>query len=382
MTNYQAILLMGGSGNRFKANQNKALIKIGNDYLFNHSLKVFLSDEACDKIFLGINKNDLEFLKEIVKSDKVVFVEGGLTRFETVKNCLKHATMDVIVHDSARPMITVDDLRIIVKQLDFYDCVCYYEKCIDTYRINNHGVIKNIDRRSMYKILTPQAFKTSTFKTILSTQDNPSITDEVSILLDYDYRIKHLEAIHPMPKLTYEQDYEYIDYLLTKNQYQKIGHSFDFHPFDEGEGFNLGGISIPFTKKLKGWSDGDPLIHSITEAIIGALGLGDIGTLYPDNDPKYKGIHSNYFLQESKRLLDENNYEIINIDSIIYLEKPNLKNYKISMKENISNILGISSSMVNVKATTMEQKGLVGSGDGIGAETVILIRKTNKPLEF
>ena len=121
MTNYQAILLMGGSGSRFKSNQNKALIKIGNDYLFNHSLKVFLSDEACDKIFLGINKNDLELLKEIVKSDKVVFVEGGLTRFETVKNCLKHATMDVIVHDSARPIVTVDDLRIIVKQLDFLD---------------------------------------------------------------------------------------------------------------------------------------------------------------------------------------------------------------------------------------------------------------------
>ena len=380
MTNYQAILLMGGSGNRFKASTNKALIKIGNDFLFNHSLKVFLSDDACDKVFLGVNKNDIDYLKEIVKSEKVVFVEGGVTRFETVKNCLKHATMNVVVHDSARPIITLDDLRIIVKQLDFYDSVCYYEKCTDTYRINSHGSVKNLDRRQMYKILTPQAFKTTTFKTILNTQDNPSITDEVSILLNHEYRIKHLEAVHSMPKLTYEQDYEYIDYLLTKNQYQKIGHSFDFHPFIDGDGFNLGGINIPFSKKLKGWSDGDPLIHSITEAIIGALALGDIGTLYPDNDPKYQGIHSNYFLQEAKRLLDENNYEIINIDSIVYLEKPNLKNYKPLMKENIGNILGIDSSMVNVKATTMEQKGLVGSGDGIGAETVILIRKINKPL--
>ena len=131
MTKYQAILLMGGSGNRFKANQNKALIKIGNNYLFNHSLKVFLNDEDCDKVFLGVNKDDYDFLNEIIKSDKVVLIEGGSTRFETVKNCLKHATMDVVVHDSARPIITLDDLRIIVKQLDFYDSVCYYEKCID-----------------------------------------------------------------------------------------------------------------------------------------------------------------------------------------------------------------------------------------------------------
>lgn len=375
MTKYQAILLMAGSGTRFSKNENKALLKIGNDYLFNHSLKVFLNDNLCDKIFLGINPADYEFIKPLVNDEKITIINGGLTRFETVKNCLKEASMDVIIHDAARPILNIDDIRLIQEELIQHDAVCYYEKCVDTYRINKNNIIKNLDRRAMYKILTPQAFKKNTFKTILSTIDNPSITDEISILLDYEYKIKHLEAPHSMPKLTYPQDYEYIDYLLTRNSYQKIGHSFDFHPFVDGDGFSLGGIHISFHKKLKGWSDGDPLIHSITEAIIGALGLGDIGKLFPDNDPKYKGIHSNYFLEEAKQLLKQHQYEIINIDSIVYLEKPNLKNYKPLMEDNISNILNIEKSLVNVKATTMEQKGLVGSGDGIGAETVILIRK-------
>ena len=366
---------MAGTGSRYQGNINKALVKVGNDYLFNHSLKVFLADPNCDRIFLGVNINDLEHLSEIITSNKVEFIKGGATRFQTVKNCLKHATENVLIHDAARPIINIEDIQIIVNQLNYYDAVCYYEKCIDTYRISNNGIIENLDRRSMYKILTPQAFKKNTFNTILNTEDNQLITDEISILLNTEYKIKHLECLHPMPKLTYDVDFEYIDFLLTRNEYQKIGHSFDFHPFIDGDGFNLGGVKIPFEKKLKGWSDGDPLIHSITEAIIGALGLGDIGTLYPDNDPKYKGIHSNYFLKEAKKLLIEHGFNIVNIDSIIYLEKPNLKNYKKQMKENIANILEIDPSLVNVKATTMEEKGLVGSGDGIGAETVVLIKR-------
>ena len=130
-----------------------------------------------------------------------------------------------------------------------------------------------------------------------------------------------------------------------------------------------------FTKRLKGWSDGDALIHAVAESIIGALALGDIGKLYPDNDPKYKGICSKYFLEDVKKILDEKSYEIVNLDTIVYLEKPNLKNYKLDMAKEMASLLGINHYQVNVKATTTEQKGLVGKGEGIGAEAIVLLKK-------
>ncbi len=375
MNNYQAILLMAGSGQRFNDSQNKTLIKVANDYLFNHSLKVFLNDTKCEEIYLVVNNNDLEEVKQIVKNEKIRFIIGGSTRLESVKNALKYVTKQVLIHDAARSILNQEDIDLMLKELETYDAVTYYEKCIDTYRINEDGKIKNIDRNKMYKIVTPQGYKQTTFNKILSSIDSPQFTDEISILLNYDYNISHLEALHSMPKLTYKQDLDYINFLLEKDKQYLIGHSFDFHPFVDGEGINLGGVFIPFTKRLKGWSDGDALIHAVAESIIGALALGDIGKLYPDNDPKYKGICSKYFLEDVRKILIEKSYEIVNIDTIVYLEKPNLKNYKLEMAKQMAELLGINNYQVNVKATTTEQKGLVGKGEGIGAEAIVLLKK-------
>ena len=375
MNNYQAILLMAGSGQRFNDSQNKTLIKVANDYLFNHSLKVFIKDTKCEKIYLVVNNNDLEEVRKIIDNEKVEFIIGGLTRLESVKNSLKYVTNQVLIHDAARPILNQEDIDLMLNELEKYDAVTYYEKCIDTYRINENNKIRNIDRNKMYKIVTPQGYKQTTFNQILSSIDSPQFTDEISILLNYDYNISHLEALHSMPKLTYKQDLDYINFLLEKDKQYLIGHSFDFHPFVDGEGINLGGVFIPFTKRLKGWSDGDALIHAVAEAIIGALALGDIGKLYPDNDPKYKGICSKYFLEDVRKILDKKSYEIVNLDTIVYLEKPNLKNYKLDMAKEMASLLGINHYQVNVKATTTEQKGLVGKGEGIGAEAIVLLKK-------
>lgn len=375
MNNYQAILLMAGSGQRFNDSQNKTLIKVANDYLFNHSLKVFIKDTKCEKIYLVVNNNDLEEVKKIIENEKVEFIIGGLTRLESVKNALKYVTNQVLIHDAARPILNQEDIDLMLNELEKYDAVTYYEKCIDTYRINENNKIRNIDRNKMYKIVTPQGYKQNTFNEILTSIESPEFTDEISILLNYDYKISHLESLHSMPKLTYKQDLDYINFLLEKDKQYLIGHSFDFHPFVDGEGINLGGVFIPFTKRLKGWSDGDALIHAVAESIIGALALGDIGKLYPDNDPKYKGICSKYFLEDVKKILDEKSYEIVNLDTIVYLEKPNLKNYKLDMAKEMASLLGINHYQVNVKATTTEQKGLVGKGEGIGAEAIVLLKK-------
>lgn len=155
----------------------------------------------------------------------------------------------------------------------------------------------------------------------------------------------------------------------------RIGHSYDIHRLEENRKLILGGIEIPYQKGLLGHSDADCLLHAITEAIIGALGLGDLGTHFPDNDPKYKDMPSSYFLKEIKKLLETKNYEINNLDSTIYIEEPLIKPYIIEIKRNISSILGIDEERVNVKATRGEKIGCIGRQEGIAAEAVVLIEK-------
>lgn len=155
----------------------------------------------------------------------------------------------------------------------------------------------------------------------------------------------------------------------------KIGISKDIHRLEEGYKLILGGVTIPFTKGVVAHSDGDILIHAICEAIIGALGLGDIGKHFPDNDEKYRNISSRYFLTYVNKKLKENNYKISNIDSSIILEKPILKDYINQMKLNIAIDLEIDPSLVNIKATRGEGLGYVGSGEGLEAICVVLIEK-------
>lgn len=155
----------------------------------------------------------------------------------------------------------------------------------------------------------------------------------------------------------------------------RIGQARDIHRLDYGRKLILGAVCIPFEKGLVGHSDADCLIHAIVNAIIGALGLGDIGKFFPDNDMKYKDISSTYFLEEMKKLLLEKGYCINNIDCTVIIEKPILRPFIDSMCQNIANHLGISKSLVNVKATRGEKLGFVGEGLGVEAECVVLLKK-------
>lgn len=155
----------------------------------------------------------------------------------------------------------------------------------------------------------------------------------------------------------------------------KIGSSTDIHKLGYGETLILGGVKIDHDKGLIGHSDADVLTHSIIEALIGAMGLGDIGDHFSDTDNKYKGIDSLKLLQEVKSMLQNQGYEVVNIDSLLIMEAPKLKNLKREMEKNIASTLGISESQVNVKATTGEKLGFIGNQEGIAAQASVLIKE-------
>jgi 2-C-methyl-D-erythritol 2,4-cyclodiphosphate synthase len=155
----------------------------------------------------------------------------------------------------------------------------------------------------------------------------------------------------------------------------RIGQSIDIHQLVEGKKLVIGGVTIPFEKGLLGHSDADVLTHAIIESIIGALGLGDIGKHFSDTDPKYQGISSLLLLKETKKMMDEKNYVINNLDAIILIEKPKMAPFISQMKDNISRILDCSTEDVNIKATRGETLGYVGRQEGVEAQCVVMLKK-------
>lgn len=155
----------------------------------------------------------------------------------------------------------------------------------------------------------------------------------------------------------------------------RIGYAIDRHQLVSGRDLVIGGVKIEYEKGLLGHSDADVLVHAIAESIIGALGMGDLGSHFPDNDPKYEGISSLVLLQQVYQMMDEAGYCIGNIDSTVMIEKPHLSSYKKQMEENIAGVLHTDASRVNVKATRGEKLGIVGQGLAVEAYSVCLLEE-------
>lgn len=154
---------------------------------------------------------------------------------------------------------------------------------------------------------------------------------------------------------------------------QRIGFGFDAHKFKEGRKLIIGGVEIPYELGLTGHSDADVLTHAICDALLGALALGDIGTHFPDSDPKWKGVSSLLLLKETLGMLNERKYEILNIDSTIVCEKPKISPHVCTIRDCLSKATGLEADCISVKATTTEGMGFTGRGEGIAAYAVVII---------
>lgn len=157
----------------------------------------------------------------------------------------------------------------------------------------------------------------------------------------------------------------------------KIGYGFDAHRFSDDSKLIIGGVEIPYEFGLKGHSDADVLSHALCDALLGAIGEGDIGTYFPDSNPKYKGMSSLVFLKETIKLMDDKSFEIENLDSVIVCEKPKIAPYIKRMKETLSTILNIPTESIGIKATTTDKMGFTGRGEGIAVHAIALIKSKN-----
>ena len=365
-----AILLMAGSGTRSLLPINKTLYKINDIPLFMYSLNK-LYEVSFDEYILVTNELDYEQVKSYLETTPydVKIILGGATRCESVRKALMHVTTDIaLIHDAARPLVSTCDIKTMKESFNNYKLGTMYHNVTDTVRLVEDKV-SLVNRDNLYAVTTPQYFSKDLFDEILN--NDSLITDEIS-LFENKYEINFIKETSNNLKLTNANDVDYIEYQLSNKYKYHIGTSLDYHPFSNHDKLILGGVIFDDYPILDGHSDADVVYHVVTESLLGASNLGDLGTLFPDNDPKYKGIASSILLEYVVDLLNQRNILIENIDVMVYLIKPSLKNYKKQMASNIKNIT--KAFNVCVKAATLNKRGLISLEEGIGAEAISLIK--------
>lgn len=300
-----------------------------------------------------------------------VVVHGGATRADSVRAGLAEAEGKLVaIHDAARPFVSGEVITRTLEAAWEFGAAAPAVAVKDTIKIASRGVVLNTpDRNTLYAVQTPQCFWRERYLEALDRvqgETASAVTDDCSLFELAGFPVHLVEGEYANTKITTKED-------LKGETSMRIGHGYDVHRLVEGRKLILGGVEIPYEKGLLGHSDADVLLHAISDALLGAAALGDIGKHFPDTDPRYKGADSLELLRQVGVMLREAGYTVGNIDSTILCQAPKLASHIPAMRQNIASALGIDAGAVSVKATTEEKLGFTGSGEGIAAHAVALI---------
>lgn len=295
-------------------------------------------------------------------SNTITFVEGGTSRQASLNNALLHVkTPYVLVSDIARPCIEQEMLVRLFAEMENADIVVPYLPVVDTVVYEEN----TINRDAIKLIQTPQLSQTASLKKALQT--GIIYTDDSSAIKAMGGKVAYVLGHEKAKKLTCKEDISAITCLKAPSNRAFVGYGFDVHAYEEGKPMFLGGVCIHETIGFKAHSDGDVAIHALIDALLGAAGAGDIGELFPDNDPQYKNIDSKTLLKEVCSFLTKVGFEITHCDIVIMAEFPRLSPFKDAIRFCLAEIMDVTPVHVNVKATTTETLGFVGRKEGVAA---------------
>jgi len=363
------IILSAGNSTRFECSVKKQWLRIGDDPLWKFVAKRFTKNFDFTDVIITASKKELSYMQ---KYSDFTFVVGGESRQESLKNalsCLK--TSHVLVTDVARACIPLDMIRDILNSIDKADIVVPYLSVSDTVVYKN----ETIDRDKVKLIQTPQLSCSSILKKALEQEE--IFTDDSSAVKSIGGTIFYINGSIKAKKITRYDDLKELECLNDPEDTTFVGTGFDVHQFCDDKKMYLGGVLIESEFGFEAHSDGDVAIHALIDALLGAIGAGDIGELFPDTDQKYKNLDSKVMLKEVVEFVKEVGYEINNVDITILAQTPRLSSYKDKMRKVIANILEIEPIFVNIKATTTEKLGFIGRKEGVAVEAVASIKYFN-----
>ncbi len=360
------ILLAAGKGKRFKSNTPKQFIIYNNKPLFMHSLDKAIKSNLFKEILLVTNN------KIKLKNERIKIIKGGKERYKSSLKGLEYIKNkkfnNVFIHDAARPNFSINLLKNLKKHLKKNKAVVPYINTYNSTKYNYGNKVVNLKREKVLLTQTPQCFD---FKTLfnLSKNNKTHVNDEATLFLNNNKKIKFIKGEENNIKITKKSD-------LVKSPIKTFyGIGFDIHRLVKNKKLYLGGIKIPFHSGLKGHSDGDVIIHSIIDALLGALRKKDIGTLYPSNKNKFKNLRSPKMLRPIISELENNNLYINNIDINLICEKPKVSKYRNKIINSLISLMKIDKNIINLKGKTVEKLGLIGKERAIACETIVSINK-------
>ena len=372
-----AILLAAGSGSRM-GSKNKLLTLINGKTALQRSLALLMLYEKFEKIVIVVNEQTRAAMQTLHHDDRCTLVDGGADRCDSVYNgILKLNDIDIVaIHDCARCLTKYAVLHSCIESACMYGSGVAGMPVKDTIkRVDGQcNAYETLQRRELWMAQTPQVFAyTDMLRGYeIASQRRLRPTDDATVYELAAGRVHMIMGGYDNIKLTTPEDVIFAEALLRKEEgsYIRIGFGEDTHKLVKGRKLILGGVEIEYEKGLLGHSDADVLIHAVIDAILGAASLGDIGTLFPDNDAKYENISSIELLRIVVGLLDVKGLRVNNVDATIVAQEPKLFAYVLHMRENIAHVLAIALCAVSVKATTTEGMGFEGRSEGITARAV------------
>ena len=302
-------------------------------------------------------------------------ITGGAERADSVRAGLSSIEGDaVLVHDAARPFCPSDVVDRLLASLEFFEGAAPVLPVGDTLARIGEVIGDPVDRAALGRVQTPQAFRLQALKSAYERWTGPSPTDETTVVRAAGMKVAAVAGNPALEKLTLPSDFQRAEQWLSGRLRPTTGMGFDVHAFS-GEGpIMLGGIEVAHSRGLAGHSDADVVLHAITDALLGAAGLGDIGEHFPPSDPQWKGAASSLFLAHAVELLRGRGALIDHIDCTIIAEAPKVGPLRSAMRARIAEIANLRVEQVSVKATTTERLGFTGRGEGIAAQAVASIR--------
>jgi len=364
------IILAAGESKRFKSKTPKPYYLYRGKPLFLHSVNKAKESNKFKKIVLVINKKHKKLIRNI-KLKNVKIIIGGKNRSESslkaLKSIINNKISKVFIHDAARPNFSLKLISNLFKELRKNKCVVPVLKTNNSVKLKERNKLKNIDRNKIYLTQTPQAFD---YKTLLNLQKKTTskITDDANLFIEANKKVKFINGEIGNSKITIRSD------IKDKKNF-KYGIGFDVHRLAPKRKLYLGGVKIPSLLGTLGHSDGDPVLHAVTDSILGACKMGDIGEKFSDKNKKYKNIRSTILLRKIINQIKLKNYTINNIDINIIAQKPKISKFKNRMIQSISKICEISSNQINIKGKTTEKLGLIGKEKAIACEVITSVIK-------
>ena len=371
-----ALIVAAGSGSRMGGDIPKQFRRLAGKPVLRWAVESLIRHPAIRHVRVVVGHGQQQEAAKALEGLSVGdLIEGGAERADSVRKGLAAIEgVAVLVHDAARPFCPASVVDRLLASLEFFEGAAPILPVGDTLARAGETLGDPVDRAGLARVQTPQAFRLAALMAAYERWEGPSPTDETTVVRAAGMKVAAVEGDPALEKLTLPADFNRAEQWLAGRLSPRTGVGFDVHAFAGNGPIKLGGLEIAHERGLAGHSDADVVLHAITDALLGAAGLGDIGEHFPPSDPRWKGADSSLFLAHAVDLLRTKGALIDHLDCTIIAEAPKIGPHRADMRARIAEIAGLTVDQVSVKATTTEGLGFTGRREGIAAQAVASIR--------